>query len=56
MGNKVKDLFSGLGNPGYKSINWDATDNDGDLVSSGIYFYKLQVGESFDIKRMMYLK
>ena len=56
MGNKVKDLFSGLENPGYKSINWDATDNDGDLVSSGIYFYKLQVGESFDIKRMMYLK
>ena len=56
MGNKVKDLFSGLENPGYKSINWDATDNNGDLVSSGIYFYKLQVGESFDIKRMMYLK
>lgn len=56
MGNKVKDLFSGLENPGYKSINWDATDNNGDLISSGIYFYKLQVGESFDIKRMMYLK
>ena len=56
MGNKVKDLFSGLENPGYKNINWDATDNNGDLVSSGIYFYKLQVGESFDIKRMMYLK
>ena len=56
MGNTVKDLFSGLENPGYKSINWDATDNNGDLVSSGMYFYKLQVGESFDIKRMMYLK
>ncbi len=56
MGNRVKDLFSGLENPGYKSINWDATDNNGDLISSGIYFYKLQVGESFDIKRMMYLK
>ena len=56
MGNRVKDLFSGLENPGYKSINWDATDNNGDLISSGIYFYKLQVGESFDIKRMMYMK
>ena len=56
MGNVVNNLFSGAESPGYKSINWDATNNNGDLVSSGIYFYKLQVGESFEIKRMMYLK
>ena len=56
MGNVVNNLFSGIEGPGYKSINWDATNNNGDLVSSGIYFYKLQVGESFVIKRMMYLK
>ena len=56
MGNVVNNLFSGIEGPGYKSINWDATNNNGDLVSSGMYFYKLQVGESFEIKRMMYLK
>ena len=56
MGNVVSNLFSGIEGPGYKSINWDATNNNGDLVSSGMYFYKLQVGESFEIKRMMYLK
>ena len=56
MGNVVKNLFSGIEGPGYKNINWDATNNSGDLVSSGMYFYKLQVGESFEIKRMMYLK
>ena len=56
MGNVVNNLFSGIDGPGYKSINWDATNNNGDLVSSGMYFYKLQVGESFEIKRMMYLK
>ena len=56
MGNVVKNLFSGIDGPGYKSINWDATNNSGDLVTSGMYFYKLQVGESFEIKRMMYLK
>ena len=56
MGNVVNNLFSGAESPGYKSINWDATNNNGDLVSSGMYFYKLQVGESFEIKRMMYLK
>ena len=56
MGNVVNNLFSGAESPGYKSINWDATNNNGDLVSSGMYSYKLQVGESFEIKRMMYLK
>ena len=56
MGNVVSNLFSGIEGPGYKNINWDATNNNGDLVSSGMYFYKLQVGESFEIKRMMYLK
>ena len=56
MGNVVSNLFSGIEGPGYKSINWDATNDNGDLVSSGVYFYKLQVGESFEIKRMMYLK
>ena len=56
MGNVVKNLFSGIDGPGYKNINWDATNNSGDLVTSGMYFYKLQVGESFEIKRMMYLK
>ena len=56
MGNVVKDLFSGLESSGYKSINWDATNNNGDLVSSGMYFYRLQVGDGSEVKRMMYLK
>ena len=56
MGNVVNNLYAGIEGPGYKSINWDATNNNGDLVSSGMYFYKLQVGDSFEIKRMMYLK
>ena len=56
MGNVVNNLYSAIEGPGYKSINWDATNNNGDLVSSGMYFYKLQVGDSFEIKRMMYLK
>ena len=56
MGNVVKDLFSGIESSGYKSINWDATNNNGDLVSTGMYFYRLQVGDASEVKRMMYLK
>ena len=56
MGNVVKDLFSGIESSGYKSINWDATNNNGDLVSTGMYFYRLRVGDASEVKRMMYLK
>ena len=56
MGNTVKNLYNGYQVSGLKSIDWDATNNTGDLISSGMYFYKVQVGESYEIKRMMYLK
>ena len=56
MGNVVKDLFSGIESSGYKSINWDATNNNGDLVSTGMYFYRLRVGDASEVKGMMYLK
>ena len=56
MGNTVKNLYNGYQVSGVKSIDWDATNNTGDLISSGMYFYKVQVGESYEIKRMMYLK
>ena len=56
LGNVVNNLFSGYQSVGSKTIKWDATNNVGDLVGSGIYFYKVQVGESYSINRMMYLK
>jgi hypothetical protein len=30
-------------NHGFNSINWDGTDEDGDLVGNGIYFYKISI-------------
>ena len=56
LGNLIRKLYKGVEAPGTKHINWNATDDAGALLSSGIYFYKVQVGNTSEIKRMMYLK
>ena len=43
-------------NAGRKKIAWNATTDAGAPLSSGIYFYKVEVDGSHQIKRMMYLK
>ena len=56
LGNVVNSLYNGYQSTGSKTVKWDATNNVGDLVGSGVYFYKVQVGDSYSINRMMYLK
>ena len=41
---------------GYKTINWDATNNQGESVSAGVYLYKIQAGDFVDTKKMILLK
>ena len=56
LGNVVNELFQGFQSSGNNSINWDATNNTGQLVSSGVYIYKIQTDDSYHYSRMMYLK
>ena len=41
---------------GHQSIHWDGADDGGAKVSSGVYFYKLEVGDSEETKQMILLK
>ncbi|MBT3936424.1 MAG: hypothetical protein HOF45_02170, partial [Candidatus Marinimicrobia bacterium] len=41
---------------GYRSIQWDATDNLGEPVSAGMYIYMIQAGEFRQTKKMVLLK
>jgi hypothetical protein len=52
----VKTLVNGSVDAGNHSIVWDGTDNDGNLISSGVYFYKLSEADNSEVKRMTLLK
>lgn len=43
LGRRVRTLVDTYQAPGHKSLDWDATDDEGDAVASGIYFYRLEV-------------
>ena len=56
LGNVVDELYDGYQSSGFKSIKWDAKNSSGDFMSAGVYFYKIKVGNSSQVKRMMLLK
>ena len=56
MGRIVSNLVSSQQNAGYKSIQWDATNNQGQPVSAGVYLYSIEAGEFRQTKKMILLK
>jgi len=56
LGNTVNKLVNANQSSGYKSIQWDATNNQGEPVSAGVYLYKIQTGNFVDTKKMILLK
>jgi len=41
---------------GFKSIQWNATNNEGQPVTAGIYLYTIQTGKFKKTKKMVLLK
>lgn len=41
---------------GFKSVTWNATNNQGNPVSAGVYLYQIQAGEFVQTKKMVLLK
>jgi hypothetical protein len=56
LGNVVSNLVNTNQSSGYKSIQWDAINNQGEPVSAGVYLYKIQAGDFVDTKKMILLK
>jgi hypothetical protein len=54
LGEKVKTLVSGDMDAGTHTIHWNSTDEAGNSIASGIYFYRLKT-ESFEKTRKMVL-
>jgi len=54
LGKKIKTLFSGFKNAGIYTTTWNGKDDNGNNVSSGIYFCKLHVdNNSSSYEKMM---
>ena len=56
LGNVVNNLVNTNQSSGYKSVQWNATNNQGEPVSAGVYLYKIQAGDFVDTKKMILLK
>ena len=56
LGRLVKTLVDQNQTAGTYSVSWDGKDINGNSVSSGIYFYSLQIGEFKVTKKMLLLE
>ena len=56
LGNVVNNLINKNQNSGHKSIQWNATNNLGQLVSAGVYLYSIEAGDFRQTKKMILLK
>ena len=57
VGQPVRTLVAEHQSAGRYMVEWDATDDSGHSLSSGMYLYRLQAGEEFrEVKKMLLLK
>jgi len=56
LGNVINNLVNANQSSGYKSIQWNATNNQGEPVSAGVYLYSIEAGEFRQTKKMILLK
>jgi len=56
MGRQVKILINDQQTSGYRSLQWNASNDAGSPVSAGIYLYMIQAGEFRQTKKMVLLK
>jgi 5'-nucleotidase/UDP-sugar diphosphatase len=56
LGQQVKVLVDEYQSAGIKTVIWDGRNQSGETVSSGMYFYRLQVGEVVQTKKMSLMK
>ena len=56
MGREVKTLVKSSQVSGMRSVTWNATDNNDQPVSAGVYLYKIQTRGITKTRKMVFLK
>ena len=55
-GRIVQTLVQGTHDPGRRVVVWDATNQNGEDVSAGMYMYMIQAGKFSQVRKMLLLK
>jgi predicted CXXCH cytochrome family protein len=56
MGKEVKTLVNEKMAAGKFKVDWQSNNNEGKIVSSGVYFYKITAGNFVDTKKMILVR
>ena len=56
LGNGIVNLVNQNESLGFKSVQWNATNNIGQPVSTGIYLYTIEAGKFRQTKKMVLMK
>ena len=56
LGNVVKNLVKNKQSSGNQSVQWNASNNQGEQVSAGVYLYSIEAGDFRHTKKMILLK
>lgn len=56
MGRRVRTLLHDVADPGHHVLHWNGRDDARRPVNSGVYFYRLSVGDWSDSRKMLRLR
>jgi hypothetical protein len=56
LGRKVRTLVDGTEEPGRHAAHWDGCNAQGERVTSGVYFYKIEAGPFTATRKMLVLR
>ncbi len=56
LGQRITILVNGYKESGNYQVRWDGTDDKGNIVANGIYFYRLITQKRTIVKKMLLLK
>jgi len=55
-GQEIRTLIDEIQTEGSKTVRWDSKDNNGQSVSSGLYFYTIVANHSFQTNKLLLLR
>lgn len=56
LGQEVRKLVNQEKTAGFHSVIWDGRDRKGNLVTSGVYYFRIVAEEYSDLKKMIFMK